>query len=167
MKKSTFKLTTTTKKLLNDTLERCGEEIDLAGWRYNQMLGIGDYMSIETGNENIQYQFGVCLKFLKQFFPRKFNTETISSRDLKSAAQLWWETEKEVPISINNGIMLLAIIARGLAPPDLWYSMEIYQQALIPITNWNLFCKQYEYETKVDWVKLNKEDNDLDMIKIN
>lgn len=162
-----FKLTNSTKKLFYNTVEKCGDKVDLYGWRYSKNIGMDDYNPIDTLDEEIQYQFGICLKFLKQFFPRKHHTETISSHDLTKGAQLWWETNNEQPISIYNGVMLVAIIVRGLAPTDLWYSMEQYQQALIPVVNWRNFCEQYDYSTIVNWQNLNKDNGDVDVMKIN
>ena len=166
---SSFKLPEVTQKLLCRTIEKCGDQIDLAGWRYCEHIGASTYEPIDANCQYVQREFSVCLKFLKHFFPKCYHTETVSSEDLKCGAEIWWEESNQSPISINNGIMLLAIIARGLAPPDLWFNMEPSQQAFISVIKWDKFCEDYNYKTKKPWWKLNdeSESEDCESIKIN
>ena len=79
---------------------------------------------------------------------------------------MWWEkTEKEL-ISIDNGIMIAAIVARGLCPNDLWCSMNVNQQAFVSPAKWRKFCEEYDYKMKTEWSN-DAEDEDHDVIKIN
>lgn len=161
-----FKVLPSVKKLLIKTLNKCGEELDLSGWRYDKTLGMGEYIPIDVNDKDKLFQFDVCLKFLKTFFSRKHRSETVYSEDLKCAAELWWEKSEKQLISLDNGMMLAAIVAKGLAPDDLWYSMSVSQQAFIPPAKWRKFCDKYGYNTKTVWSE-DEEDEDHDTIKIN
>jgi hypothetical protein len=167
MSNESFKIAPLTKKLMIKTLERCGDELDLSGWRYDKILGTDEYIKIDVNDDDKLFQFHVCLIFLKTFFSRKFHSETVYSTDLKSVVELWWaQTEKNL-ISIDNGIMLAAIVAKGLAPDDLWYSMNISQQAYISPKKWKKLCEKYSYKPNVE---INVEDyskDEYDTIKIN
>lgn len=140
---------------MKNALKRCNDMLDIQGWRYSKELGMDDYKPIDLTNPDIKTQYYICINFLKQFFPKAGKRETVSSWDLRDAAEVWWLTTKKEPKYIDNGIMILAIITRGLAPNDLWYSMEIAQQARIPIGKWKKFCIQYNYKPKIDWESLN------------
>jgi hypothetical protein len=91
----------------------------------------------------------------------------VFSDDLRSAAEVWHSKEESTDISLDNGIMLAAIVAKKLYPEDLWFSMETNQQALIPPVKWRKFCDKYGYEQKVNWARLNKNEEECDTIKIN
>jgi len=153
------------KKTLIKTLEKCGDELDLSGWRYGKSLGMSEYIEIDVNDENKLLQFHVCLSFLKTFFSRKYHSETVYSMDLKHGAELWWENSQNKLISIDNGIMLAAIVAKGLAPDNLWLSMNVNQQALISPSKWKKFCDKFGYESKTGWNDDNNKDHDT--IKIN
>lgn len=164
-KERSFKITPSSKKLFKAALKKCGDKVDLNGWRYSKSLGDSEYEKIEIDKENI-YQFVVCWKFLKHFFNRAHPTETVFSEDLRRASEVWMEEDEDEPISISDGIMILAIVSRGLCPENMWYSMDTNQQARISPPKWKKFCKRYNYDEKVDWKSVNQQAED-DVIKIN
>lgn len=130
-------------QIFQNTLQRCGECVDLHGWRYNKDLGFEDYVDIDTNNKDHQKQFYVCVKFLRTHFPTKGRDETVSSFRLRNAAEQWWYNTFLSDIAIDNGIMLVAIVACGLCPLELWHSMELEQKAVIKIDDWNKLCMKY------------------------
>lgn len=134
-----------------NALERCGDKVDLSGWRYSKYLGYNDYIEIDVEDPIIQRQFDICLKFLKEFFPRSHHRESIYSEDLKCAVETWWEKTTNEKIFIDNGIMLVALVAKKLCPENMWLNGDISQPAMIPPGRWRKFCNEYDYEMKMRW----------------
>ena len=167
MSLESFKISESLKKQFIEALKKCEDMVDLEGWRYSKMLGMDDYIPIDVDNIHIQYQYHVCMNFLKQFFSRSHDRETVFSEDLKTGAEVWFKHTEDKDISIHNGVMLVAIISKHLSPDDLWYSMETNQQALIQPRKWKDFCNQYNYKQKVDWEDLVDSSEDSDVVKIN
>ena len=152
-------------EMMSSALSRCEDMIDLQGWRYSKDLGMDEYKPIDLGDGMLQDQFGICVLFLDRFFGRPSKLETVSSLDLRDAIEVWWFVEKSSKVYIETGILLLALIAKGYAPEDLWLSMEPHQQAHIPVDKWEDFCAKYDYTQNVDWEKLNDYD-DSEVFKI-
>lgn len=163
---SNFTLNKKEIKLLKNSLKRCGDMIDMQGWRYSKEIGIDEYQPIDVEDKEVQYQFSACVNFLRKNFPRAFNRDTVSSMDLREACELWWYDTQDEKLYIDNGIMLLAVVARNLCSSDLWYSMEHNQHARIPTNKWMDFCEKYDYQTKHPW-SLSDEDTHIDILKIN
>lgn len=141
-----FKMTEKQLCIFKNALARCGDCVDLNGWRYNKELGFEEYIEIDPDNVQHSYQFYVSVKFLRTHFPIKGKDETISSAHLRNSAEQWWKETTEENIDIDNGIMLVAIVACGLAPRDLWHSMDVTQKAIIGLQTWQRFCKKFHYK---------------------
>lgn len=161
-----FTLNKTDLKTFHESLEKCGDKLDLQGWRYSKDLGINEYTPIQQNESMTYYQYKICISFLKHFFSKASKIDTVTSFDLREAAELWWSKTYSESIYIDNGIMLLAIVSRGLAPIDLWFSMDLNQQAKIPVSKWNDFCAKYNYITKIQWT-ISNDDDCGDVLKIN
>lgn len=141
-----FQLTDAQQKIFVNALSRCGECVDVQGWRYTKELGADDYNPIDVNDSDMQKQFFVSIKFLRTMFPYKGTEETIDSINLRDAAEWWWEKIEDESVPIENGIMLVAIVACGLAPKDLWLSMNVEQKAYINMNKWKKFCEDFEFE---------------------
>lgn len=142
-----FLMTEQQRNIFKRALSRCGECVDVNGWRYSKDLGFEEYVAIDINNTNHCYQFYVSVKFLRTHFPNKGKDETLSSMQLRNAAEQWWKDTTEQDIAIDNGIMMVAIVACGLAPHDLWHSMDVIQKAMIKVHSWNRFCKNKKKST--------------------
>lgn len=137
-----FYMTEQQRNIFKHALSRCGECVDLHGWRYSKDIGFEEYVAIDIYNTDHCYQFYVSVKFLRTHFPIKGNDETLPSIQLRNAAERWWKETSQKDVAIDNGIMMVAIVACGLAPRDLWHSMDVVQKAMIKIHTWNRVCKK-------------------------
>ena len=144
-----FELTDQQRRVFESALRKCGESVDLYGWRYNKELGADEYTPIDINDKSVQHQFFVCIKFLRSVFPYKGPKETIDSVCLRDAAEVWWDQTQHRNVSIDNGVMLVACVACGMVPKDLWWSMEISQIVMIPLDDWRKFCEDFAFS--FDW----------------
>lgn len=134
--------------LLIKTIKECKGQVDYQGWRFSINVGIDTYQPFETDDEDVKLAFWYGIVFLKTNFIKKGSKETVTSYDLKHAFEKWWTVEypDEPPIYMSNGIMLLSIIYSKFGPPDeLWYSMDLSQNAYIQKNKWDSFCEKYNY----------------------
>lgn len=135
------------KKKLHQTILKCDEQVDYQGWRFSESVGYDEFDPFDIDDEEIQKGFWYAHLFLKTNFGRKGKAETVSSYDLKHAFDKWWSVEfpNSPKIFVSNGVILLAIVFTGLCPDELWYSMDLNQNACISKPKWKAFCKKYDY----------------------
>lgn len=160
-----FKLNLTNYTSMANALTRCGDRIDVNGWRYSMDMGMNDYEPLDITDNDTQYEYMMCTSFLDDIFGNPGKTETVSSFDLREAAEVWWYTSTSEKHYIKNGVMLLALIAKGYAPSNLWLSMEHHQQGYIPISKWVKFCSEFRYTQRINWIELNDFD-ETDIVKL-
>jgi hypothetical protein len=159
-----FKLTDAYYNIFSASLKRCGDCVDINGWRYDKEMGMEEYTPIDIDDPFIQYQFIVCISFLKTYFPSGGPKDTVSSFDLREGCELWWFKKNNEKVYIDTGVLLVALVACGLAPKNLWFSMECNQKARIPLQRWQVFCEENTYTTQVI-IKPSSESS-ADVIKI-
>lgn len=130
------------KQLFDETMEVVGDRLNSNGWSAN----IREYKDPErynltSSNEYLLKEFQTACEFLDLLGkPRKTLDKNMSSYGMKHAAEKWGKENGKAPY-ICNGIMILAIIAKGFAPHPLWDttgSLNVYSRA-----SWTNYKKLY------------------------